>query len=406
MSGRLFALCFAIVVEPSAGASIIATRAHESAGEAFMLMSGITSPVEMCLASTISSDLTLQACASTVAAGDGRDIFSLQANGQLMNVATKQCVGLSQKDGGGGRISMMNCDDTSASGDTLFQVTESNQLKLSRDGELCLSQQGVAAGIVDVALHAAATATSTLDFVSHGANMAVGQEASGFWASRIGETRKSVEFSVDFGDALLLDSAEIRWEFPAKSFSFLVSTDGSQWTEVFATDTNVLNVSRVHLDRRASMAKVVMREPSPLTRAWGHGIYGISSFRVFASQLQTVALPCVEAATSSDARDKIFFVHAGEYDPRPAIELRGELTALATAQAALASTMSGVIAAIPKLASCGSASSSLVALSDSTRAVVSGAASAISQNGLEMDDAKDLVQVARSSIRMLRESLL
>eukprot|EP00927_Polykrikos_kofoidii_P020790 TRINITY_DN1990_c0_g2_i1.p1 TRINITY_DN1990_c0_g2~~TRINITY_DN1990_c0_g2_i1.p1 ORF type:complete len:408 (-),score=70.31 TRINITY_DN1990_c0_g2_i1:99-1322(-) len=407
MSGRDFALCLVFAVESAVGASLLASRAHGSGGEAFMVISGISSPVEMCLASTSSSDLTLQPCASTVAAGDGRDIFSFQANGQLMNVATKQCVGLSKQNvRDGGSFSMMDCDHAAANGDSLFEATEINQLKLVGDGDFCLTQAGVGAGIVDVALHAPATATSTLDFASHGANMAVGQEPSGFWASRIGETSRNVEFSVDFGEAFLLDFAEIRWEFPAKSFSFLVSTDGSEWTEAFATNENVLNVSRIQLNNhRASMAKVSLREPSPFTQAWGPGIYGISSLSVFASQLQTVAQPCVEAAKSSDARDKLFFVHAGEYDPRPAVELRGELPALAAAQTALASIISGVMTAIPKLANCGLRSSSFVNL-DLAEAGVFGTSPATSQDGLAIQDAKDLVQAARSLIGFFRDTLL
>jgi len=402
MSGRAFVLCIAAVVRPSVGASILASQARQSGGEAFMLMSGITSPAEMCLVSTLSSDLTLQPCASTVAAGDGRDIFSFQSNGQLKNVATKQCVGLPPKNSDSGRVHMMDCDAAAANGESLFEATESNQLKFLGDGDLCLSQEGLGAGVADVAFHAAATATSTLDFVSHGANMAVGKEASGFWASRIGGNSESVEFSIDFGDALL-EFAEIRWEFPAKSFSFLVSSDGTQWTEAFATDVNVLNVSRVQLHRRASMAKVVMREPSPLTE---HGIYGISSLSVFASQLWAVAQPCAKAAKSSDARDKIFFVHTGEFDPRPAIELRGEVAAFATAQSALAATLSRVIGTIPKLPSCGLASASLAAFGESARAAVFGSSRTTAQDGLEMDDAKDLLRAARSLIGTLRESLL
>jgi len=403
MSGRAFVLCIAAVVRSSVGASVLASQARQSGGEAFMLMSGITSPAEMCLVSTLSSDLTLQPCASTVAAGNGRDIFSFQSNGQLKNVATKQCVGLPPKDSDdSGRVHLMDCDDAAANGGSLFEATESNQLKFLGDGALCLSQEGLGAGIVDVAFHAAAAATTTWDFVSHGANMAVGNEASGFWASRIGENSESVEFSIDFGDALL-EFAEIRWEFPAKSFSFLVSSDGTQWTEAFATDVNVLNVSRVQLHRRASMAKVVMREPSPLTE---HGIYGISSLSVFASQLWAVAQPCAKAAKSSDARDKIFFVHTGEFDPRPAIELRGELVAFATAQAGLASILSRVIGTIPKLPSCGLASASLAAFGESARAAVFGSSRTTAQDGLEMDDAKDLLRAARSLIGTLRESLL
>ena len=45
----------------------------------------------------VEAALGLGSCASAVAAGDGRDLFSLQAGGQLLNVAGGKCVGM---DGG------------------------------------------------------------------------------------------------------------------------------------------------------------------------------------------------------------------------------------------------------------------------------------------------------------------
>ena len=70
-----------------------------------------------------------------------------------------------------------------------------------------------------------------------------------------------VSLSVDLGGAKKLQTAEIQWEFPAKSFTVSVSTDGVTWTEVFATDSNVLSTTTIALGSvRATKARVVMHE--------------------------------------------------------------------------------------------------------------------------------------------------
>ena len=60
------------------------------------------------------------------------------------------------------------------------------QLRLGREGELCLSQKGTAAGVDDAAAHGAITASSSADAVAHGANMAVDGSSRTFWARREG----------------------------------------------------------------------------------------------------------------------------------------------------------------------------------------------------------------------------
>ena len=53
------------------------------------------------------------------------------------------------------------------------------------------------------------------------------------------------------------------WEFPAKAFTVSVSTDGVKWSEVFATDSNVLSSSSIALGAvPAAKVRVTMREAS------------------------------------------------------------------------------------------------------------------------------------------------
>ena len=70
-----------------------------------------------------------------------------------------------------------------------------------------------------------------------------------------------VTVTVDLGGQKKLRSADILWEFPAKSFALSVTTDGVKWSEVFATDSNVLSTTSIPLGAvPASKVRIVMHE--------------------------------------------------------------------------------------------------------------------------------------------------
>ena len=80
----------------------------------FMITSGLTAVGDLCLAvadgqpNAEHTAVDLMTCTATVAAGDGREIFSAQPNGQLLNTLSKQCVGLLDNDvADGGRLVLM-----------------------------------------------------------------------------------------------------------------------------------------------------------------------------------------------------------------------------------------------------------------------------------------------------------
>lgn len=57
---------------------------------AIMLVAGVSSPVEMCLLEN-AGRIGLEACSAAIAAGDGRELWSLLGGGQLMNLVSKKC---------------------------------------------------------------------------------------------------------------------------------------------------------------------------------------------------------------------------------------------------------------------------------------------------------------------------
>ena len=108
--------------------------------------------------------VVLESCASSVAAGDGRDLFSLSANGQLMNVVSGKCVGA--QDGNpaeGVKLVVGDCGSAPQ-----WEALGNGQLKAKGTNDLCLSQSGLAPGTADVASKAAVSASSTSNSVAHG----------------------------------------------------------------------------------------------------------------------------------------------------------------------------------------------------------------------------------------------
>lgn len=91
--------------------------------------------------------------------------------------------------------------------------------------------------------------------------MAMDGQMKTFWASKFDDTTEPVEFLVDLGVVHNLKNMDIFWEFPARSFSVSLSTDGEHFNEVFATDANVLHTSRMALGASsARKVRIMMKE--------------------------------------------------------------------------------------------------------------------------------------------------
>ena len=110
------------------------------------------------------ASLSLESCAKAVAFGDGRDMFSLQPSGQLLNVPGGKCASVDESElGEGAFVLLADCEGASR-----WEVQSNGQLKLKSAGDFCLTQEGVAPGLRDVAANAAAMASSTVNVAAHG----------------------------------------------------------------------------------------------------------------------------------------------------------------------------------------------------------------------------------------------
>ena len=96
-----------------------------------------------------------------------------------------------------------------------------------------------------------------------------------------------VELTVDVGSQRKLASVEIAWEFPAKAFAVSISTDGVKWSEVHATDSNVLSSSRMLGSARASKIKLVMHQVRMPMHALHNGAALLRSVRQLATFVGT-----------------------------------------------------------------------------------------------------------------------
>ena len=81
--------------------------------------------------------LGLERCGASAASGDGRDVFTLQAGGQLVNVAGGRCAVIRENNGEDGDVVLGNCDNAAK-----WEISGNAQLKLVGAPNLCLSQRG------------------------------------------------------------------------------------------------------------------------------------------------------------------------------------------------------------------------------------------------------------------------
>ena len=114
---------------------------------------------------TEGASVVMAPCAAAVASGDGRELFTLQSGGQIVNVAGGKCLGVRDDVAAeGSEVVIKACDEA-----LKWEVGGNGQLKVNAPEDLCLAQVGLAPGIVDVAAKAGVMASSTVNALSHGA---------------------------------------------------------------------------------------------------------------------------------------------------------------------------------------------------------------------------------------------
>jgi len=101
-----------------------------------LVVSGSSSPEgEVCLVSTISG-IETQGCLEAIAAGDGREVFLLNAESQLESVVDGRCVALAN----GGQLVLEDCTtlDDANDGRGNFEFSATGQLRFSHLKDYCV----------------------------------------------------------------------------------------------------------------------------------------------------------------------------------------------------------------------------------------------------------------------------
>lgn len=305
-----------------------------------------------------------------------------------MNAASKRCASATA---GATTLSTSDCGGASA-----WKLLPNGQAQV---GERCLSQAGEGAGIENAAAHAAVAATSSANSASHAAAAAVDSDDTTFWASRLGDAGP-VALTIDLGEARNIDLVKIVWEFPAQSFAVSVSSEGAEWTEVFATSVNIVQESRIPLSLTASKIRVDMKGPHPHGSFSSQPIYGIRSVVVLASRLDVALDDCATASQSEDARDKYFPVAVSDFNPAASAAFRAVLPAVVAAKASLSAAL-GKVVGLPGCAE----EAALVTSSELLITSTNNQSDEDSVAGLDVADVKLLLASARSIIVSAREAL-
>ena len=344
---RLIALCVARVMFRKSGCLLVllgAAAGVSAAPSSFLLVGGATSPEDTCLVATKSRVVFLDGCASAVSKLDGSEIWSLAPDGSLMSASSGQCLALGDH---GKDVKLLTCDASAAK----WELQGNGQIKVA-SSNMCLTQTGLAPGLMDVASSASVIASSTLN-AAHGAALAVDGLAATFWASRLDEP-EPVSLTVNLETPVPVVQVALEFEFVPSSFAVQISRDGASWVEVFATEANIID--KVHVPVESEQAyglKVVMTKPHATKGVLGgHSLYGVRSLKVMSPGMQAAVEPCATAGASLDARDKYFPVAVASFDPTRGAKLASEVVALEAAGAALSAAANDLATATPNVRKC------------------------------------------------------
>jgi len=333
-----------LIVEP--GSAMFVNGATSGSGP-FCLMS-----------SRKHNHVSLGSCLNAIASGRGDEIFMIADEGTVSSATEpEQCLMLSSGDTSDSRaIVKGSCSFAMNEGNGLGMVVPNakGQLKLSKTGNYCVSVNGEVHA-KNVASGADIRASSSQN--GHAAENAIdGVDGhSTYWASAPEQSASAtVDVTIDFGKTVHIETLQIDWELPAKSFELRLGV-GGELKSFFATVSNSFNKTMVVAHGEyGRFLQVRMHEPHPVWAATGGGFaYAIKDIRVVASEAAVVASDCTEASESSDARDKFSVVLVPEFDPIPAASAADSGEFAIRAGDRLGGLLAQLLANMPALDSCG-----------------------------------------------------
>ena len=98
------------------------------APSSFMLVSGVSSPREMCLVGMGPAGALLDECTAALAELDGREVWSLTGSGSLTNLAAKKCLAAQPDAAAGSAVELKPGDEAGKS--STWELQANGQIKL------------------------------------------------------------------------------------------------------------------------------------------------------------------------------------------------------------------------------------------------------------------------------------
>jgi hypothetical protein len=315
-----------------------------AAAEPVMLMNGATSEQELCLVTENGNSahagalVTLEACSSALAAGDGRELWKMTGAGQLESVVGGKCVVLGGNSPvGGGVVELADCQSSAETGDgrSFWSLTPSAQLSMARGGGYCMVLSGSVPSVgQDVAGAATVTASAGQ----------VGGES--FWASEPSEG--PVSLTLDLSELTRVTAVQIDWKSAAKSFKVQIAGKDEPWVTFASIEGNALSSNTLRgATALAKKVRIMMTEAGTASSR-----YAISGIRVLAAPLKMGVMDCAQASQTGDARDKFFVQQVAEFDPKASAPVRSAAPLLSSAIRDLGVITADLVESFPKLEAC------------------------------------------------------
>ena len=225
-------------------------------------------------------ELQLMDCTEAIAAGDGRELWTIQNSFEITSYVGGKCIEAAEGDtSDGARVQINDCWVSKSAGDgrEKWVMDHSGLTRLYKDQSKCLTVL-TDSQLENLCLNRKSFASSTLNDGQHEANMAVDGYQENYWVSNPGNNEAT--FTIMFEEPKTVKEIQIKWKFPAEEFEVLGLTAHNIWEGVSIVKNNGkgLNLNVVNIGSRNLMGiKIVMLKTRDQFN--GQPVYGIWDIR-------------------------------------------------------------------------------------------------------------------------------
>ncbi|KAF7458590.1 F5/8 type C domain-containing protein [Cryptosporidium felis] len=269
------------------------------------------------------AQVDLDSCVYGISTGDGRELWRIGPNGQIISAASNppKCLTVANGDfTGSSPLLIQDCEmaEQAEDGRSFWEFNENSQLQV-KGTNACVNQVNKAGtGVGTTILELNGTASSTMDAL-HTIDAAVDGDVATYWVSGAfegaGEHKVSINLSAN--TTYQLKNIRIDWEFPPFTYSVAAKVDG-EMKEIVRVEGNPSNTTLNEINGVISdFVQIVMEKPHPRYGKYSNKyLYGIREVELSTNNLRSVVSFCRDAALSKDARDKYFLNYVEDFNSK------------------------------------------------------------------------------------------